>query len=192
MLDALGRTWWYKLSMAEADPERADSYRLSADHTPYSWTASPFWRRSQVVHLYLPKWMIPPDIWMGLYNLWHFRYLLAHLLLAIQIWTWCVVADSVAVQDICCSSLWKDYFLPYWHQAQSCDLCWPVRYEWKWWASLLSKSFKSRDMCCHLLFFSPSAKSPGCPTQELLLQFLSKGSGAKTAGAPQWTWMWVS
>lgn len=30
-----------QLSTAETDPEGTDSYRLLADHIPYSWTASP-------------------------------------------------------------------------------------------------------------------------------------------------------
>lgn len=43
-----------------------------------------------------------------------FSYLVAHLLLTIQIWSWCAVVDFITVQNICCSSLWKNYFLPHW------------------------------------------------------------------------------
>lgn len=131
-------------------PERADSSRLSADLTPYGWTASPSLKENPCGALCLPKWMLTTDSWNGALKSMTFSYLLAHLFLTIQIWSW-YAADFI-VQNMCCSSLRKNYFL-HWQHCQSCGLPWPMSYKWKWYVALLIRSLKSRYTCV-IFFFS--------------------------------------
>lgn len=135
-------------------PEGADSSRLPADHTPCGWTASPSLKESPrgaslYTNMNVNYWYLN-----GVLQCMAFSYLLVHLFLAVQIWSWCAI-DFIVVQNMCCSSLWKNYLLP-WQQGQSCGLHWPMSYEWKWYVPLLIRNLKNRYMCVIFsLFFFP-------------------------------------